>query len=103
MRKFLALALVFAFFSCNNKTKNKEDKMSIYPETKKTEHVDTYFGKEVAEPYQWLENDMEEDVMKWVDEQISVTEAYLDSTPYRSKIKDRLTELWNYPKQKHAF
>jgi prolyl oligopeptidase len=103
MRKFLALALVFAFFSCNNKTKNKEDKMSIYPETKKTEHVDSYFGKEVADPYQWLENDMEEDVMKWVDEQISVTEAYLDSTPYRNKIKDRLTELWNYPKQSMPF
>jgi len=27
-----------------------------YPETAKTDTVDTYFGKSVADPYRWLED-----------------------------------------------
>lgn len=32
-----------------------------YPDTKKVDTVDTYFGTEVADPYRWLEDDNSEE------------------------------------------
>ncbi|MCF8299198.1 MAG: hypothetical protein K9J13_16740 [Saprospiraceae bacterium] len=66
--------------------------------TRKGDTVDTYFGVEVADPYRWLEDDNSEETKAWVIEQNKVTEAYLDSIPFREKIKERLTNIWNYPK-----
>lgn len=31
---------------------------------KKIDHVDTYFGEEVQDPYRWLENDLADDTKK---------------------------------------
>ncbi len=69
-----------------------------YPDTKRVDHVDTYHGVEVADPYRWLEKDVREsdDVKSWVDAENEVTFGYLDSIPERPKIRERLTELWNY-------
>lgn len=69
-----------------------------YPSAKKVDTVDNYFGNEIADPYRWLENLDSDDTKKWVDEQVKVTEGYLSSIPYREKIKNRLTELWDYAK-----
>ncbi|RZV39107.1 MAG: S9 family peptidase [Chromatiales bacterium] len=69
-----------------------------YPETATVEHVDTYHGVEVADPYRWLEDDIREsaDVEAWVDAQNEVTFAYLEAIPERKIIEKRLTELWDY-------
>jgi prolyl oligopeptidase len=69
-----------------------------YPETRKGDVVDTYFGNEVADPYRWLEDDRSEETENWVKAQNEVTFAHLESIPYREKIETRLTELWNYEK-----
>src|SRR6185503_4939439 len=69
-----------------------------YPETKKVEVVEDYFGTKVADPYRWLENDRAPEVAAWVEAQNKVTFAYLDQIPYRAQLKDRLTKLLNYPK-----
>ncbi len=70
-----------------------------YPETRKdTTVVDDYFGTEVADPYRWLEDDTSEETAQWVKAENAVTFGYLEQIPYRSAIKDRLTELWNYEK-----
>jgi len=89
----LALALV----SCNEDSKEVSSNLD-YPETKKGEVVDTYFGEEVADPYRWLEDDRSEETGKWVKAQNKVTFDYLDKIPYRKDLEDRLTELWNYEK-----
>lgn len=70
----------------------------VYPETKKVDTVDDYFGTKVADPYRWLENDAAPEVASWVESQNRVTFAYLDKIPFRGKIKERLTQLFNYPK-----
>ena len=58
-----------------------------YLETKKVNLVDTYFGKKVPEPYQWLEDDNTEDVKEWAKEENQITRNYLDKIPFREKIK----------------
>ena len=74
-----------------------------YPETKKVPHVDNYFGTEVPDPYRWLEDMESAEVKDWVNAQNEVTFNYLDIIPYRSKIKERLTEIWNYPRYSAPF
>jgi prolyl oligopeptidase len=70
----------------------------VYPETRKGDTVDDYFGTKVADPYRWLEDDHSKETGQWVEAQNKVTFAYLDKIPYRQKIKDRLTQLYNYPR-----
>ena len=74
-----------------------------YPETATDETVDNYFGKDVADPYRWLEDDNSEETKKWVTEQNIVTENFLNQIPYRDKIKERLTKLWDYPRSSAPF
>jgi prolyl oligopeptidase len=69
-----------------------------YPKTRKVDHVDTYHGVKVADPYRWLEDDNSAETARWVEEQNKVTFAYLDKIPFRAKIKERLERLYNYPK-----
>ena len=69
-----------------------------YPVTRKGEVVDTYFGKDVADPYRWLEDDRSEETGAWVKTQNQVTFNYLDRIPYREQLKERLADLWNYEK-----
>ncbi len=69
-----------------------------YPVTRKIDHVDDYHGVKVADPYRWLEDDNSAETAKWVEEQNRVTFGYLERIPYRGKIRQRLEELYNYPK-----
>lgn len=67
-----------------------------YPETRRDESVsDTYFGKKIADPYRWLEDDRSEETAAWVSAQNAITRSYLDAIPQRDAISERLTELWN--------
>jgi len=76
-----------------------------YPKTKTVEHVDTYHGVQVQDPYRWLETDVREsdEVRAWVEAQNEVTFGYLEGIPERSTIRKRLTELWNYEKFEAPF
>jgi prolyl oligopeptidase len=75
-----------------------KDPKLVYPESKKVDQADEYFGTKVADPYRWLEDDKNPEVQAWIEAQNKVTFAYLDRIPYREKLKARLTELYNYPR-----
>ena len=77
--------------SCKNSKFN-------YPETKKSDQVDNYFGVEINDPYRWLEDENSDDTKIWVEAQNQITYEYLSKIPYREKIKLRLTEIFNFPK-----
>jgi prolyl oligopeptidase len=74
-----------------------------YPESKKGSTVDVYHGTSIADPYRWLEDDNAEDTKAWVMAQNKITQKHLDNTNRKKGIKDRLTELWNYPKDGAPF
>ena len=69
-----------------------------YPKTNKVDHVDTYHGTKVPDPYRWLEDDNSAETAAWVEAQNKVTFGYLEKIPYRAQIKQRLEQLFNYPK-----
>ena len=69
-----------------------------YPVTKTVDHVDTYHGVRIADPYRWLEDDTSAETAAWVEAQNKVTFAYLDKIPYRAQLTRRLSALFNYAK-----
>jgi len=69
-----------------------------YPQTRKDNQVDDYFGTKVADPYRWLEDDNSAETAKWVEAENKVTAAYFARIPYRAAVKTRLEKLFNYPK-----
>ena len=69
-----------------------------YPVTKKIDHVDTYFGEKINDPYRWLEDDRSAETEAWVKAQNVVTYGYLEQIPYRNQLKTRMEKLWNYEK-----
>lgn len=76
------------------------EEVGEYPLTKRMEQIDEYHGQKVVDPYRWLEQDVREspDVAAWVEAENRVTFGYLEQIPCRERIKQRLTELWNYEK-----
>lgn len=90
-------SIILLATACNQKSATVQEQLT-YPYSIKSDHQDNYFGTEIADPYHWLENENSDTTSQWVDKQNEVTFAYLDKIPFRKQIKDRLTQLWNYPK-----
>jgi prolyl oligopeptidase len=74
-----------------------------YPVTRKAAQMDNYFGTEVHDPYRWLEDDNSAETAEWVKAQNQLTRSYLDAIPFRSKVHERLTSMWNYTRFSSPF
>ena len=66
----------------------KRDPRIVYPESKKVEVVEEFFGTKVVDPYRWLEDETSPEVKAWVDAQNKVTFAYLGKIPFRAPLTD---------------
>ena len=100
MKKILFLLLTGTMISsCGT----KQNKSITYPESKKVDTIDVYFGTKVADPYRWLEDDRSDETALWVEAQNKVTNAYLEEIPFRKALLDRLTEVSNYEKVSAPF
>ena len=71
-----------------------------YPPVERDEtEVEELFGEKVFDPYRALENPSDKALDKFVQAQNAVTDKYLDDhAPFRGKLKDKLTKIWNYEK-----
>jgi len=88
--KFLFLLLLAA---CSGPTQQPQ---LTYPESKKVDHIDTYFDTQVEDPYRWLEDDNSQETSDWVAKQNEVTFSYLEKIPFREEIRKRLERLLDY-------
>ncbi|MHC5352642.1 prolyl oligopeptidase family serine peptidase [Myroides sp. LJL115] len=99
MKKSLMTLLVAAVvMSCNDKKHDAEHSQITYPETKKGEVVDNYFGKDIKDPYRWLEDDRSSDTEAWVKAENKLTFDYLSKIPFRDDLKQQMEKAWNYEK-----
>jgi prolyl oligopeptidase len=76
----------------------RSDLSLVYPKPVKVEQVDDYHGTRVPDPYRWLEDPDSEATKAWVEAENKVSFAYLEAIPARERIKERLTQLWDYEK-----
>lgn len=100
MKKTVFLLLVLSMTILQN---CKQPQTLKYPETRKDDISDNYHGTIIADPYRWLEDDLSEETARWVEAQNEVTFGYLEKIPFREKIRERLTQIWNYPKYSVTF
>ena len=69
-----------------------------YPEARMSDQVDTYFGVDVADPYRWMEEPDSVETRAWIEAENALTHEWLGEVESRSAIRQRLQEVWNYPK-----
>ncbi len=99
MKKLIiSLLALMLIIGCKKDHVEKNVVVVNYPETKTVDTVDTYFDVDVKDPYRWLEDDRSEDTEAWVKAQNKSTYGYLDHIPFRTELKERLSDLWNYEK-----
>jgi prolyl oligopeptidase len=67
-----------------------------YPPATKVDQVDDFFGTKVADPYRWLEDADSADTRAWIEAENKLTFGFLEKIPERTRIRERLTGLWNY-------
>ncbi|MEJ2595768.1 MAG: prolyl oligopeptidase family serine peptidase [bacterium] len=96
--KFKPTLLIIASLIFISGCMEKTTRQYTYPETRKVDTVDVYFGQEVTDPYRWLEDDNSKETAEWVKMENEITDNYLEKIPFRQALKERLTEVWNYPK-----
>lgn len=68
----------------------------LYPATRRSDQTDDYHGRQIADPYRWLEDLDSAETEAWVETQNRLTFSYLAQIPSREKYRRRLTELWNF-------
>ena len=68
------------------------------PDTPVREVVDDYFGTKVSDPYRWLENSRDPEVIAWLKAQNDYARAILASIPGRDQLLDRINaDFRHYP------
>lgn len=92
MKKSLVSVLLLSFLAVPTLAQEALD----YPETRKIDKSHTYHGEQVPDPYFWLEDDRSSETEAWVKAQNQVTDAFLDSIPFRPALEKRIKELMNY-------
>ena len=98
MKKVILVSAFIAAASMSLQSQNLQ-----YPATRKDNISDDYHGTKVSDPYRWLENDTSKETAAWVKAQNRVTFDFLNQIPYREQMRNRVTELLNYPRYSSPF
>ncbi len=93
---YLAIGLALLSACSSNKEENKETVKIQYPETKRGDVTEDYFGTKVADPYRWLEDENSAETKSWIEAQRKTTKEYIANISFREKFKNQLEEIWSY-------
>jgi prolyl oligopeptidase len=63
----------------------------------------TLHGLSISDPWFWLEDLDSAETRAWVETQNLRAFAFLEAIPQREEIRQRITELWNYPRRSVPF
>ena len=97
----IALFLLICHYgqSCSISAAMTDPKQTfVYPQPHQAKQVDAYHGTQVADPYRWLEDPDSDETKAWVEAENKLTFGLLEKIPARDRLKQRLTQLWNYEK-----
>lgn len=89
---------ILSLYSLNLMAQKKTIRTGLLPSSPQNSIIDNYFGKEVADPYRWLEDDRSAETASWVAKQNEYTQFYLDQIPFRHFIRTQLNTLWDFEK-----
>ena len=104
MRKLAIILISISLLSCEQLSMVDNNNLkSIYPMTKKVNISDLYFSKEIQDPYRWLEDDLDKETKRWVENQNLFTDKYFESLGFKEQIKDGLKQIWDYEKFSSPF
>ncbi len=105
----LACALLLTLSACNKDSSLAEPSSPdapvaepgtsgrfVYPQAQRGEHVDTYHGTSVPDPYRWLEDIDSAQTQQWVSAQNELTFGVLQDIEARDALRARLSTLWDY-------
>ncbi|GEN47086.1 prolyl oligopeptidase family serine peptidase [Alkalibacillus haloalkaliphilus] len=65
---------------------------------KRSNVVEDFHGTQVEDPYRWLEDPKSKDTLSWVEEVGKQCDSYFHNAKSKEEDRERLTELWNFPK-----
>ena len=104
MRKLAIIFISISLLSCEQLSMVDNNNLkSIYPMTKKVNISDLYFSKEIQDPYRWLEDDLDKETKRWIEDQNLFTDKYFESLGFKEQIKDGLKQIWDYEKFSSPF
>ena len=104
MRKLAIILISISLLSCEQLSMVDDNNLkSIYPMTKKVNISDLYFSKEIQDPYRWLEDDLDKETKRWIEDQNLFTDKYFESLGFKEQIKDGLKQIWDYEKFSSPF
>ncbi|MCK5297975.1 MAG: S9 family peptidase, partial [Candidatus Heimdallarchaeota archaeon] len=63
-----------------------------YPETEQKEVVEIIHGKEIKDPYRWLENYEDQKVIDWLDKQNQFTKEKIEKIPNYKKVFEKIKD-----------
>jgi prolyl oligopeptidase len=71
----------------------RPDSRPDYPPAERLDLVETLHGRQVADPYRWLEDPADPRTVAWSAAEDELTRPLLDALPGRDRLTDRLTTL----------
>lgn len=101
MRILLSVFIIAVVLSgCSEQPEPQQSDVAVntiqYPQARRSDHVDTYFGRQVADPYRWFEDLDSEETADWVATENAIAKPYLEKIPQRETIKQRLQAVWDH-------
>src|SRR5437588_7746341 len=85
--RYLSVLITLLFFVSTGLAQDGPPKAAVH------EVTDTYFGKQIIDPYRWMEDAKSPETANWMKAQADYSRGYLDRLPIRAELLKRFDEL----------